>query len=133
MYCILPSQPVNLPLMILNIMIVDNNACRSLPFGMVLIRLFSHWQIEIQGELFYFSSKPFDASFLYIKMSHLFKCSSAHSSSQAEQTTHVPPHLLPQSFSDPYFILLEKFDSMALAQSRFQEGYSVDACHFAAT
>jgi len=52
MYCNLTSQGVNLPLMLFNNMTVDNNAHHSLPLGMVLSRLFSHWQVDVQGELF---------------------------------------------------------------------------------
>ena len=52
MYCILTSQGVNLPLMLFNIMIVDNSAHHSLPLVMVLSRLFSYWQVDVQGELF---------------------------------------------------------------------------------
>ena len=42
-----------------------------------------------------------------------------------------PPSLATQSVSDSYFLLLEKLDSMALAQSRLQEAYYIDASHFA--
>ena len=52
MYCILTSQEVNLPLMLFNIITVDNSAHHSLPLGMVLSRLFSYWQVDVQGELF---------------------------------------------------------------------------------
>jgi len=79
MYCILIAQHVNLPLMIFNTMTMDNIVYRSLPFDMVLTRFFSHWQIDIQGELFHSSPEPLGASFLHRKINHLSKRSSARS------------------------------------------------------
>jgi len=75
MYCILTFQPINLLLIIFNIMTADNITYCSLPFDMVLTRLFSHWYIDIQEKIFQSSPEPLGASFLHRKMSHLSKCS----------------------------------------------------------
>jgi len=49
--CILCFVPTNLPKLIFNIMTGPNLASDSLPFGILLTRLFKHWKIDLSNEV----------------------------------------------------------------------------------